>query len=85
MLEKNEALKISRTESGTSVEMLGGKKTMLRVLYIMSNSARKIGVTEAELLEAIIFGYADERGTAVHIEGLRRDSNEQNASENNDD
>lgn len=67
------------------VEMLGGKKTMLGVLYVMANSARKIGITERELIEAIVFGYADERGEAVHIEGLRRDSNEQDASENNDD
>lgn len=85
MLEKNEVLKISRTEIGLTVEMLGGKKTMLGVLYVMANSARKNDITERELVEAIVFGYADERGEAVHIEGLRRDSNEQNESENNDD
>ena len=85
MLEKNEVLKISRIGNGSMVEILGGKKTLLAVLYMIANSARRIGITEIELIEAIIFGYADERGAAVHIEGLRRDSNEQNASENNDD
>lgn len=67
MLDENEILKIIRTEGGARVEMYGCKKTMQDVLYVLVCSARKVGLTEKELLEAIIFGYADESGIAIKI------------------
>lgn len=77
MLEKNEILKISRTETGSMIEIRGGKKTMQGVLYVIANSAQKIGITEREMIEQIVTGYADENGVAVYIDGFRRNSDEQ--------
>lgn len=85
MLEKNEVLKISRTETGSMIEMRGGKKTMQGVLYVIANSAQKIGITEREMIEAIVAGYVDETGVALYIDGFRRKENEQAESKNNDD
>lgn len=68
MLDENEILKIIRTEGGARVEMYGSKETMQSVLYVLACSARKVGLTEKELLVVMILGYADESGTAIKIE-----------------